>query len=428
MLKIALLSAFIVQAQPIPIPAQPPGVQPAPATMAAQPIAPPVAQDGPVATQAEPAQPPRPLPAAPAPAPVAVTQLSAPDAFSTAARDSGLPQTLWRGTSLATVRTVLPMLSTRPLSPAAQGLARRVLSTGAPGPTGAGLDPELSAGRAAALLALGDIKAATAILSRTSAIDRSAALSRAAADGALLAGDDTRACAVEGALTTGREDVYWLRLRAYCQVIAGQAEQAQLTFDLAQGQARDAIYGRLMTAKLAGAGNPGAASLRNPLDYALSRNLGLDLAAAKPTLAIMSAINAGEPPPAMVNETVSLADPAILLAAAESADPKTRPRAEALALLSAALADSLNPDMRAKVAQLATPEGKAPAGRNLALADAVAAKLMGETAMLVLWTCADAGATGPSLGDRVRMVRSLRMVGLADEARAFAQEGASAAK
>jgi hypothetical protein len=183
-----------------------------------------------------------------------------------------------------------------------------------------------------------------------------------------------------------------------------------------------------MAAKLTGAGNPGAASLRNPLDYALSRNLGLDLAAAKPTLAIMSAINAGEPPPAMVNETVSLADPAILLATAEAADPKSKPRAEAIALLSAALADPLNAELRTRLAQLATPDGKAPAGRNLALADAVHDKLMGETAMLVLWTCADAGSVGPSVGDRVRIVRALRTVGLVDEARAFAQEGASAAK
>lgn len=359
---------------------------------------------------------------------VEVAQLAAPDAFSVAGRDTGLAPTLWRGTSPRTLRTVLPLIAAKPLSPAAQALARRVLATGAPGPEGVGLDPELAAERAAALIALGDVAAAGRILERAAGVDRSAALSRAAADAALLAGDDVRACAVEEALTSGREDVYWLRLRTYCRALASEPDQAQLTFDLAQGQARDAVFGRLMGAKLAGVGDPGAASLRNPLDYALSRNLGLDLSAAKPTAAVASALNGGEPPPPLVNETVSLADLAILMAAAEEADAKARPRAQALALLSAALAEPLNGELRSRLAALPAPEGKAPAGRNLALEDAAQAKLVGETALLALWTAAEAGAGGPALADRVRMVRALRIVGLTEDARAFAQEGASAAK
>src|SRR5581483_4417790 len=108
-------------------------------------------------------------------------------------------------------------------------------------------------------------------------------LARAAAESALLAGDEARACSVAQGLGSGRDDVYWLRLRTYCQAVAGHTDQAQLTFDLAQAQSRDVVFGRLMGAKIAGAGNPGAASLRNGLDLALSRSLGLDLAAAKPS-------------------------------------------------------------------------------------------------------------------------------------------------
>jgi hypothetical protein len=48
---------------------------------------------------------------------------------------------------------------------------------------------------------------------------------------------------------------------------------------------------------------------------------------------------------------------------------------------------------------------------------------MGETALLALWTSAEAGATGPALGDRARIVRALKSVGLEADARDFALEG-----
>ncbi|CAN7266366.1 hypothetical protein LJR219_001172 [Phenylobacterium sp. LjRoot219] len=226
---------------------------------------------------------------------VEVAPLAAPDAFSTAGRPTGLSADLWRGASVDTLGAVLPKLGQRPLSPAAAALARRVLATGAPGPQGLGTIRRCSRRGANALVALGDPRAAAAILARAPGLDRNAELSRAAAESALVASDAARACGIAQALTVGRDDVYWLRLRAYCQASAGQAAQAQLTFDLAQAQARDETFGRLMSAKLAGGGNPGAASLRNGLDYALSRDLGLDLAAAKPAPALAAALPGTDP-------------------------------------------------------------------------------------------------------------------------------------
>jgi hypothetical protein len=375
-----------------------------------------------------------------------VTPLAAPDAFSTAGRDAGLPQSLWQGASLDTAQSVLALLAAKPLSPAAVALARRVLVTGAPGPQGAGDDPELAAARAQALLNLGEAKAAARILARTPGLDRSAALSRAAAESALLAGEDARACAAADSLTVGRDEIYWLRLRTYCQALGGHADQAQLTFDLAQAQAKDAVFARLMGAKLAGAGSPGAASLRNGLDYALSRNLGLDLAAAKPSAEVAVALSAAEPaepvwtvPPG--GDDVTVATRALaggqalppevldrLLDAAAKADAKSRARTDGAALLVAAFVGPSGPAARGRVAVLAAPPGKAPAGRNLALDLATQDKLMGETAMLALWTCAEAGPAGPVLGDRARIVRALRAVGLETDARAFAVEGLLALK
>lgn len=384
------------------------------------------------------------LACAPALAQVEVTPLAAPDAFSVPGRDTGLPQDLWRGTPLDTARVVLPMLSTRPLSPAAAVLARRLLATGAPGPEGAANDEMLAGARVNALISLGDVKAASRVLERAPGLDRSAELSRAAAESALLAGDVARACQLAGGLSTGRGDIYWLRLRALCQAEAGQGAQAQLTFDLAQAQARDAVYGRLMAAKLSGT-PAGAASLRNGLDLALSRGLNLDLAAAKPAPAVAAvlsgadptlptydttaidaqigglaaAVVAGLPPPAGVSA---------LIAAASEGDPKTKGRLQSAALLVAALSNDLPPADRARISAFPIAEGKAPVGRNLALETAADSRRTGEAALLALWTCAEAGVAGPALADRVRMVRALSRVGLVEEARLLALEGLAGLK
>ena len=347
---------------------------------------------------------------------------------------------------MKTARTVLPLLATKTLSPAAAALARRVLATGAVGPQGAGDDPALVRARASALLAQGDPKAAGAILMRAPGVDRSPELAHAAAETALLAGDDARACGVAEGLTSGRDDVYWLRLRTYCQAIAGHADQAQLTFDLAQAQARDPVFGRLMTAKLAGAGNPGAASLRNGLDYALSHSLGLDLAAAKASPEVAAALSADGPQEPLFDAAAAPADVMLLVEplmkgepvrdvvvqalveAAGGAEPKARARGQAAAALALALSGPLNADGRAQFAALPLPEGKAPLGRDLALDAAADQQLMGEAALLALWTGAEAGPAGPAIGDRVRIVAALHAVGLEVDARAFALEGLIALK
>lgn len=377
--------------------------------------------------------------------PVQVTALAAPDAFSTPGRATGLPPELWRGASLAIVKTVLPVLAARPLSPAAAALARRVLASGAQGPDGAGADPALTAARASALMAQADPKAAAAILARAPGADRSPALARAIAETALLAGDDARACAVEEGLVSGRDEVYWLRLRTLCQAIAGHAAEAQLTFDLAQAQANDPVFARLMGAKLAG-GDPGAPALRNGLDYALSRRLGLDLSEVKAAPAVAAAFAEGDPaephwdlaalPPELAEAAKALlaacplsnATMERLLDAADASDAKLRPRLQAASLLVAPFAEPLGPALRGRIAALPLVEGRAPAGRNLALEAAASDQRMGEAALLTLWTSAEAGPGGLAPGDRARIVRSLHRVGLEADARAFALEGLASLK
>jgi hypothetical protein len=231
---------------------------------------------------------------------VKVRSLAAPDYFSSALADTGLSADLWKGAAPDVMREVLPRIGgPRGLSPAFADLARRMLSTGAPAPSRIGDDIEMAAQRALALTALGQARAVDGLLDRTPGAASSANLSMAAAEAALITGQDDKACSVQDALTVDRGGAYWLRLRAFCQLKAGQEDAAQLTFQLAQQQTKDADYARLMGAALAGTA-PGTASLKNGVNYALSRRLNLDVrsaaavASASPALKPLTASPSGD--------------------------------------------------------------------------------------------------------------------------------------
>jgi hypothetical protein len=408
--------------------------------------------------------------------PVEVAPLPAPDLFTAAARETGLHDDLWRGASAATFQTTAAALADRPLSPAARALGVRLLATGAPAPSG-GDEAALAALRLRALVAMGDIVGARSILSRTPNPERAAPLAQAAAEVALLSGEEDHACQIAEALPGGRGELYWLRLRAFCLHKAGQGGAAQLTFDLAQGQARDPVFGRLMGARLAGAGDPGPASLRNGLDLALSRALGLDLKAAKPAPTVVAALSGGPPPapawpftpadtpvaralaavavgdfvgaeqirgglihdpiPGATPDDLALFDAALatgrgrvdaatldrLVERGGQADPKARGKLQAAAVILAALGWPLDTEARGDLARFAVLETKAPPARLLALDLAADARLLGETGLLAAGLAADAGPAGPAAADRARIVRALKVVGLEEDARAFALEG-----
>ncbi|MFT4254296.1 MAG: hypothetical protein QM608_17665, partial [Caulobacter sp.] len=214
--------------------------------------------------------------APPASGAVAVTTLAPPDLFSTPAAETGLPDDLWNGASPQLMRQILPTLAAKPLSPAFSELARRVLATGARAPKGVGDDPEMGGARALALVALGEAEGARRVLERTPGLDQNSALAMAGAEANLIRGDDQRACAIADALGVDRGAGYWLRLRAFCQQRAGQLDEAQLTFNLAQQQSKDPAYARMMVALLAKTPLTGAGDLRNGVNYALSTTLALE--------------------------------------------------------------------------------------------------------------------------------------------------------
>ena len=287
-------AALLALAQPAAAQSPDPSPDPSPAAIATAP-----ASTAP-APAAEPASPPATL--APAVASVQVQSLASLDLFSTG-RETGLGVDLWSGASADVARAVIPTLAAKPLSPAFEDLALRLLSTAATAPSGAGDDLDLAAARVKALLALGDAGVVESILDRTSGVANSPALSQAGAEAALITGHEDKACAIGEALASERDAPYWLRLRAYCQARAGKTDMAQLTLTLANQQAKDPTYSRLMAVVLAGAGDPGAPSLRGGLDYALTRRLQIDPTAALPAAsrAVAHQIEVGKaglaPPP-----------------------------------------------------------------------------------------------------------------------------------
>ena len=295
------------------------------ASAQAQPVAEPAAATQPLLTQTQatekPAEKPtepvadapillepaEPAPTRPVGAAVQVTALSAPDIFSPGARNTGLSADLWKGSAAEMAREILPQIGKKPMSPAAAALARRVLSTGAQAPDGASSDYDLAAARAGALLALGDAAGVEAMLERTSGVAQTPALAKVSAEAALILGHAEKACQIGQALGSERDAPYWLKLRAFCLMVGGEAAAAQLTLDLLVPSAEDADFSKMMAAAMAGTPMTGPASLRSGLDMTLSRALKLDFTAAmaQAPAAMVVAISRDE-----------AADPALRMAAA----------------------------------------------------------------------------------------------------------------
>ncbi len=209
---------------------------------------------------------------------VQVQSLAAPDLFLDAGGADGTARRPLEGRLPGVVKEALPKLATKPLSPAAAGLARRVLATGANAPAGIGDDPELGATRPGP-----DRPGRRQGRRRRAGPRPQRGEQRPAVAGGGRSGPDhrrRRQGLQDRRGADGRWSApYWLRLRAFCQAIGDQHDAAQLTFTLAAQQTKDADYARLMNALLS-ATPAGAANLKNGINYALSRKLGLDLSSA----------------------------------------------------------------------------------------------------------------------------------------------------
>jgi hypothetical protein len=448
---VVVLAAGAAQAQ-LPqalTPPEPAATASTPVQTAPPPAAPP---------SAEPAPPSDPPPAAPIPPPVAVqtAPLQAPDLFSAdAGKSTGLPVDLWKGASFDLVRMVIPMAAVKPMSPAAGAFAARVMSTSASGPDGGGSDADLAAARVGVVLSQGDALGARTMLEHTPGVRQSAALSQIAAEADLVLGREDEACSLNDTLAVGKDAPYFRRLRAYCLVRAGDKAGAQLAYDLTEEQARDDIYKRLMSAAASGAPAAGQqASLRNGLEYALSKRLGLDLVPALDRawvpIAVALARDSSAPAPIQAAAAARLARRQADLSQASTLNPVVREAAQsladgkptadlaerlagegasgqavaqqALALYAAAGAPGAG-RVRAVFAGFDIGQARANQARMLELDAVSTAGSKGDTALLALWLMIDAGEAGPGIADRARIARALNRAGFAEDSRRYALEG-----
>jgi hypothetical protein len=395
-----------------------------------------------------------PPPTVAAPVPVQAAPLQAPDLFSAdAGTATGLPSDLWKGASADLARAVMPMLLQKPVSPAAAAFAHRVMATASQAPDGAGHDADLAAARIYVVLSLGDPVGARAMLEHTPGVRQSAALSQVAAEADLVLGREDEACSLGDSLAAGKDAPYWRRLRAYCLLKAGDKPGAQLAYDLTAEQAKDDIYKRLMSAAVSGS-PPGEVSLRNGIEYAISRRLKLDLAPAMDkawapvvTMVAMDASaqsaaqaaaasrvarrladtsRASSLNPAVRDAALSLSDNHLDLNLAErlaaAGAGGSMEAQQALALYAAAGAPG-TARVRAAFAAFDIGRSAASQARLLELDAVSVGGSKGDTALLALWLAADVGEAGPVPADRARIVRAMRRAGFDQDARAYALEG-----
>ncbi len=392
------------------------------------------------------------------PPPVAVQSapLGTPDLFSAdAGRPTGLPADLWKGASFDLARTVMPIAGVRPMSPAAAVFAMRVMSTSASAPAGGGSDADLAAARIQTVLSTGDAAGALAMLQHTSGVRQNAALSQVAAEADLVLGREDEACTLVDNLAGGKDAPYFRRLRAYCLLRAGDKAGSQLAYDLTAEQAKDDIYKRLMSAAVSGAPAAGQqASLRNGLEYALSKRMGLDLTAAldKAWMPIVVAVARDRSAPAELQAAAAarLARRQVDLDQASTLNPVVREAALSLAdgRLTADIAERLAAQgasgqgvaqqalalyaaagapgaarVRAVFASFEIGAARANQARMLELDAVSTAGSKGDTALLALWLMIDAGEAGPGVADRARIARALNRAGFAEDSRRYALEG-----
>jgi hypothetical protein len=143
-----------------------------------------------------------------------------------------------------------------------------LLSGGRPPRRGRG-DGALALARADRLMAAAGPEAVYELLSRTPGLNQNAPLATLFAEAAFSIGAGDEACRLSESLIDGRDTAYWLRVRAFCQVRAGQGAAAEINADIARGLEPDPHYDSLLFALLLDEAPPDDVVLDNGLDLAM---------------------------------------------------------------------------------------------------------------------------------------------------------------
>ena len=201
------------------------------------------------------------------------------DAFSTGTLDrltGALPPTLWQGSDAQTLEYLLTQLPTRPSSPSLGETMKRVLLSPGPGPQDAA--SSLGGKKLLALARAGFVEEAQTVASISTASRGDPSTGQAEAVADLLSGDANAACQRNANLSSGRDALFWVRLRAFCYAQAGELDAADLTLGVLRDQgAVDTADESFLMAVVTGAAPKAPIAVENALQYAIARTLDLPL-------------------------------------------------------------------------------------------------------------------------------------------------------
>ncbi|MHA7873002.1 MAG: hypothetical protein ACX939_11685, partial [Hyphococcus sp.] len=203
----------------------------------------------------------------------------ATDAFSTGTLDiseGALPSTLWRGSDGQTLEYLLTRLPSRPAAPSLGAALKVILLSSGPGPQGAA--PSLGGKKLLALARAGYIDEARTVSSLSTAGRGDPWTGQAEAVADLLDEDIAGACRRSANLSSGRDELFWVRLRVLCYIEAGETDAADLTFGILRDQgALNEADTAFLTAAMTGASPKSPPAPQNALHYAIARKLDLPL-------------------------------------------------------------------------------------------------------------------------------------------------------
>lgn len=199
------------------------------------------------------------------------------DAFSTGTlerADGALPSTLWEGSEAQTLEYLLAQMPSRPAAPSLGETLKRVLLSPGPGPQGAAAS--LGGKKLLALARAGFVDEARTVSSLSTAARNDPWTGQTEAVADLLSGDIAGACRRNANLSSGRDDLFWVKLRVLCYAKAGETDAADLTYGILRDQGAlddsDAIF---LTAALTESTPKTPPATRTALHYAIAQDLGL---------------------------------------------------------------------------------------------------------------------------------------------------------
>jgi len=202
------------------------------------------------------------------------------DAFSSGTLDragGALPPTLWRGADPQILEYLLAQLPARLPAPSLGEAMKRTLLSPGSAPDAAA--PSLGGKKLLALARAGFVDDARTVASLSTVGRGDPWTGQAEAVADLLDGDIVAACRRNANLKSGRDEIFWVKLRVLCYAQAGEGDAADLTLNILREQAGfSGVDEAYLTAAATGAAPKTPPAAETALQYAIAKKMGVPLA------------------------------------------------------------------------------------------------------------------------------------------------------